>query len=259
MKHHSRWAGLLADSAPADFRGYVFRPESREPSKSLNASCAPSLLARARLPGCHKSPPPSSRGYGTEAGLRVLPHALAKIRAKGARSASTCGGEFKPRNIAGRSGPKLSMTQSPQRDPSNGERTEEPSLKIGRLGARIVVREAPQRRTGPKFLERGAREGESPSCRTLSHHAGAVYESGCLGMQPQSGGKFRPRLNMGETDSEQVPRGKDEKDFEKRVKECLKLSGGKRMGRRCAPVGCERSNPSADRFGRGPTRIKAVA
>ncbi|KAK7285991.1 hypothetical protein RJT34_20801 [Clitoria ternatea] len=33
-----------------------------------------------------------------------------------------------------------------------------------------------------------------------------------------------------ETDSEQVPRGKDEKDFEKRVKECLKLSGGKRMG-----------------------------
>ncbi|CAN6973434.1 unnamed protein product [Brassica rapa subsp. trilocularis] len=36
-------------------------------------------------------------------------------------------------------------------------------------------------------------------------------------MQPQSGGKF-------------LPRGKDEKDFEKRVKECLKLLGGKRMG-----------------------------
>ncbi|GJR72192.1 hypothetical protein Tco_0084557 [Tanacetum coccineum] len=32
------------------------------------------------------------------------------------------------------------------------------------------------------------------------------------------------------SDSKQVPRGKDEKDFEKRVKECLKLSGGKRMG-----------------------------
>src|SRR4029079_2334936 len=32
-----------------------------------------------------------------------------------------------------------------------------------------------------------------------------------------------------ETDSEQVPRGKDEKDFEKRVKQCLKLLGGKRM------------------------------
>ncbi|CAN7105344.1 unnamed protein product [Brassica rapa subsp. narinosa] len=25
-----------------------------------------------------------------------------------------------------------------------------------------------------------------------------VYVSGCLGMQPQSGGKFRPRLNVGE-------------------------------------------------------------
>ncbi|GJS23069.1 hypothetical protein Tco_0451701 [Tanacetum coccineum] len=37
------------------------------------------------------------------------------------------------------------------------------------------------------------------------------------------------------TDSKQVPRGKDEKDFEKRVKECLKLSGGKRMGAGDAP------------------------
>ena len=27
---------------------------------------------------------------------------------------------------------------------------------------------------------------------------GAVYESGCLGMQPKSGGEFRPRLNTGE-------------------------------------------------------------
>lgn len=26
---------------------------------------------------------------------------------------------------------------------------------------------------------------------------GAVDESGCLGMQPQAGGKFRPRLNTG--------------------------------------------------------------
>src|SRR5512144_803555 len=40
---------------------------------------------------------------------------------------------------------------------------------------------------------------------------------------------------MRETDSEQVPRGKDEKDFEKRVKECLKLPGGKRMGAGDAP------------------------
>ncbi|WZY99665.1 hypothetical protein YC2023_071994 [Brassica napus] len=47
-----------------------------------------------------------------------------------------------------------------------------------------------------------------------------------------------------ETDSEQVPRGKDEKDFEKRVKECLKLSGGKRMGTGDASWSdAERSNP----------------
>ncbi|WZY70716.1 hypothetical protein YC2023_002956 [Brassica napus] len=47
-----------------------------------------------------------------------------------------------------------------------------------------------------------------------------------------------------ETDSEQVPRGKDEKDFEKRVKECLKLSGGKRMGAGDASWSdAERSNP----------------
>ncbi|WZY99798.1 hypothetical protein YC2023_072127 [Brassica napus] len=47
-----------------------------------------------------------------------------------------------------------------------------------------------------------------------------------------------------ETDSKQVPRGKDEKDFEKRVKECLKLSGGKRMGAGDSSLlDAERSNP----------------
>ncbi|KAL0642124.1 hypothetical protein Bca4012_103292 [Brassica carinata] len=71
---------------------------------------------------------------------------------------------------------KLSMTQSPQRDP------------------RSVLSDGP----GPSSLERGAREGESPSCPDPVAPRGAVYESGCLGMQPQSGGKFRPRLNMGE-------------------------------------------------------------
>ncbi|KAF3438756.1 hypothetical protein FNV43_RR21520 [Rhamnella rubrinervis] len=64
------------------------------------------------------------------------------------------------------------------------------------------------------------------------------------------GRKFRPRLNTGETDSKQVPRGKDEKDFEKRVKECLKLSGGKRMGPRCAGRMWNGESRSADRLGR---------
>ncbi|CAN6973106.1 unnamed protein product [Brassica rapa subsp. trilocularis] len=38
----------------------------------------------------------------------------------------------------------------------------------------------------------------APSCLDPVAPRGIVYESGCLGMQPQSGGKFRPRLNMGE-------------------------------------------------------------
>ncbi|WZZ15341.1 hypothetical protein YC2023_108430 [Brassica napus] len=72
-------------------------------------------------------------------------------------------------------------------------------------------------------------------------------------MQPQSGGKFRPRLNMGE----RPIANKYREDFEKRVKECLKLSGGKRMGAGDASVGCgsEQSGLPID-SGRGPTRIK---
>ncbi|WZZ03294.1 hypothetical protein YC2023_089215 [Brassica napus] len=47
-----------------------------------------------------------------------------------------------------------------------------------------------------------------------------------------------------ETDSEQVPQGKDDKDFEKRVKECLLFSGGKRMGAgNSSRSDAERSNP----------------
>ncbi|KAI9070564.1 hypothetical protein K1719_047478 [Acacia pycnantha] len=42
---------------------------------------------------------------------------------------------------------------------------------------------------------RGAGEGESPVVPDPVAPRGAVGESGCLGMQPQSGGKFRPRLN----------------------------------------------------------------
>ncbi|WZY93777.1 hypothetical protein YC2023_066106 [Brassica napus] len=38
----------------------------------------------------------------------------------------------------------------------------------------------------------------APSCPDPVAPRGAVYESGCLRMQPQSGRKFRPRLNMGE-------------------------------------------------------------
>ncbi|CAN6974042.1 unnamed protein product [Brassica rapa subsp. trilocularis] len=57
----------------------------------------------------------------------------------------------------------------------------------------------------------------TPSCPDLVAPRGTVYESGCLGMQPQSGGKFCPRLNMGE------------RPIANKFRECLKLSGGKRM------------------------------
>ncbi|CAN6998546.1 unnamed protein product [Brassica rapa subsp. trilocularis] len=78
----------------------------------------------------------------------------------------------------------------------------------------------------------------APSCPDPVAPRGAVYESGCLGMQPQSGGKFRPRLNMGERPIAHK--------YRKRVKDCLKLSGGKRMGAGDASWSdAERSNPHA--------------
>ncbi|CAN7110934.1 unnamed protein product [Brassica rapa subsp. narinosa] len=53
-------------------------------------------------------------------------------------------------------------------------------------------------------------------------------------MPPQSGGKFRPRLNMGE------------RPIANKYRECLKLSGGKRMGAGDASWSdAERSNPHA--------------
>ncbi|CAN6973124.1 unnamed protein product, partial [Brassica rapa subsp. trilocularis] len=74
----------------------------------------------------------------------------------------------------------------------------------------------------------------APSCPDPVALRGAVYESGCLGMKPQSGGKFRPRLNMGE------------RPIANKYRECLKFSGGKRMGAGDASWSdAERSNPHA--------------
>ncbi|CAN6969143.1 unnamed protein product [Brassica oleracea var. botrytis] len=121
---------------------------------------------------------------------------LAKIRAKDARSVLTCGGEFNSRQISGEASSATDRAQVPWK------------------GAPERVR--------------------APSCPDPVAPRGAVYESGCLGMQPQSGGKFRPRLNMGE------------RPIANKVKECLKLSGGKRMGAGDASRSdAERSNPHA--------------
>ncbi|CAF2043671.1 unnamed protein product [Brassica napus] len=72
----------------------------------------------------------------------------------------------------------------------------------------------------------------APSCLDPIAPRGTVYESGCLGMQPQSGGKFRPRLNMGE------------RPIANKYRECLKLSE-EADGGRFVPVGCgtEQSAP----------------
>ncbi|CAF2086264.1 unnamed protein product, partial [Brassica napus] len=91
----------------------------------------------------------------------------------------------------------------------------------------------------------------APSCPDPVAPRGAVYESGCLGMQPQSGGKFCPRLNMGER-----PIANKYRESQK----VLEIVGREAdRGRRCVLVGCgtEQSGPPID-SGRGPTRIKVV-
>ncbi|CAF2372809.1 unnamed protein product, partial [Brassica napus] len=81
----------------------------------------------------------------------------------------------------------------------------------------------------------------APSCPDPVAPRGAVYESGCLGMQPQSGGKFRPRLNMGER-----PIANKYRESQR----VLEIVGREADGAGDASWSdAERSNPSADRFG----------
>uniref|UniRef100_A0A0D3AW20 Uncharacterized protein n=1 Tax=Brassica oleracea var. oleracea TaxID=109376 RepID=A0A0D3AW20_BRAOL len=104
---------------------------------------------------------------------------LAKIRAKDARSVLTCGGEFNSRQIVSRFGPKALD------DPKSSTRPQSGEASSATDRAQVPWKGAPER-------------VRAPSCPDPVAPRGAVYESGCLGMQPQSGGKFRPRLNMGE-------------------------------------------------------------
>ena len=59
---------------------------------------------------------------------------------------------------------------------------------------RAVINRGDRRRVWEGLPERV----RAPLCSDPVAPRGAVGESGCLGMQPQSGGKFRPRLNIGE-------------------------------------------------------------
>ncbi|WZY99800.1 hypothetical protein YC2023_072129 [Brassica napus] len=118
-----------------------------------------------------------------------------------AMSVLTCGGEFNSRHIVKRSGPKaLDDPKSSTRPQVRRDHLTGIPLVTGsepgraQLENRTVLTDGP----GPSSLERGAREGESPvvpgPCRTTRR----CLRVGLFGMQPQSGGKFRPRLNMGE-------------------------------------------------------------
>ncbi|CAN7105433.1 unnamed protein product [Brassica rapa subsp. narinosa] len=91
------------------------------------------------------------------------------------------GGEFNSRQIVRRSGPKA--LDDPKSSTRPQKRPQQTSSATDR--AQAPWKGAPER-------------VRSPSCPDPVAQRGAVYESGCLGMQPQSGGKFRPRLNMGE-------------------------------------------------------------
>ena len=48
-------------------------------------------------------------------------------------------------------------------------------------------------------------------------------------MQTKTGGKYHLKLNIGERPIANKYRGKDEKNFEKRVKQYVQLSKGKRL------------------------------
>ncbi|CAN7022446.1 unnamed protein product [Brassica rapa subsp. trilocularis] len=125
----------------------------------------------------------------------------------------TCGGEFNSRHIVRRSGPKALD------DPKSSTRPQSGEASSATDRAQVPWKGAPER-------------VRAPSCPDPIAPRGAVYESGCLGMQPQSGGKFHPRLNMGE------------RPIANKYRECLKLSGGKQMGAGDASWSdAERSNP----------------
>ncbi|CAN6805228.1 unnamed protein product [Brassica oleracea] len=138
-----------------------------------------------------------------------------EMRYLDARSVLTCGGEFNSRQIVSRFGPKALDNPKSSTRPQSGEASSATDR------AQVPWKGAPER-------------VRAPSCPDPVAPRGAVYESGCLGMQPQSGGKFRPRLNMGE------------RPIANKYRECLKLSGGKRMGAGDASRSdAERSNPHA--------------
>ncbi|KAK4348285.1 hypothetical protein RND71_034624 [Anisodus tanguticus] len=220
---------------------------SRAPRARGRPKCGSTSTDVAACGGCDPTLVSCVAGGRRAFGLRTL-FALAALR---------------PRPRVGRDYPaSLSISISGGKEtyedsPSNGERSgNSPALESGGVVVGCSTEKRPRRRTGPKSPGRGRGEGEprcaGPVAPRRASTSRVVWECG-----PNRAAKYGR-----ETDSEQVPRGKDEKDFEKkRVKECLKLSGGKRMGRRrCARSDAERrrAGPPID-SGRGPAWIGGAA
>ncbi|KAL0642077.1 hypothetical protein Bca4012_102880 [Brassica carinata] len=179
METYQRDLSLLTSYVEASLHGRLlrgtmaFRPRKFEAiTESVNhrvfeRKLRPKPSGEARLPGCHKSSSPILSRISDGSWSPCVTARLAKIELRmPGRLDMRCGGKETNKDSL-----------------SSGER-EEPSLKIGRLGVGVVWKR-PQRRTGPKFPGKGAREvraRRAGPCRTT-----ALSESGCLGMQPQSG------------------------------------------------------------------------
>ncbi|CAN6892254.1 unnamed protein product [Brassica oleracea] len=147
--------------------------------------------------------------------LRPKPSGRGHVCLGDGRSVLTCGGELISRQIVGHFGP-IALD-----DPKSSTRPQSGEASSATDRAQVPWKRAPER-------------VRAPSCPDPVAPRGAVYESGCLGMQPQSGGKFRPRLNRGD------------RPIANKYRECLKLSGGKRMGAGDASRSdAEQSNPHA--------------
>ncbi|CAN6969197.1 unnamed protein product [Brassica oleracea var. botrytis] len=145
-------------------------------------------------------------------------------------------GENHPRISTGKANVLICVLTDSHRGPkSSGYRFGPKALDNPKSSTRPQSGEASSATDRAQVPWKGAPERvRAPSCPDPVAPRGAVYESGCLGMQPQSGGKFRPRLNMGE------------RPIANKYRECLKLSGGKRMGAGDASRSdAERSNPHA--------------
>ncbi|KAG7529170.1 Reverse transcriptase RNA-dependent DNA polymerase [Arabidopsis suecica] len=180
--HHSRWAGFLTDPVLA---GSVV-------SRIALVGSFISVLSCALLPDITK--PRHEKCQGTSkrtAGIRLPGDGVcadAVLRYKNPVNHRVFERKLRPKP-SGRGHVCLGVTNR------------RPLYSFADAGRKLVSRVLPHAvglNPSQGRLERAPERVRAPSCPDPVAPRGAVYESGCLGMQPQSGGKFRPRLNTGE-------------------------------------------------------------